>query len=233
MVTAPTQTRGTVQWNFYSLKTHCKCFCWLIKFDKIYCNMGTIHRFITVLACQSHSISLAHFSSHVPCPALCPSICTHTQCLDPFVSVNTSSDPHVKCSLDSDGDRIPDHLVHDTGCMLRVAPHTYVCTVICTYCVYTTISNKIVCFRMQSLSGTTQRCQHKRAAWVSTCTGTSMQGSVFHRQEVCNGFIFSASLEQSCPVDTTSSPDISWSETRPCVYDVQRCSTLLNETVGE
>ena len=101
---------------------------------------------------------------------------THTQCLDPFVSVNTSSDPHVKCSLDSDGDRIPDHLVHDMGCMLRVAPHTYVCTYIPVRitCVYTTISNKIVCFRMQSLSGTTQRCQHKRAAWVSTCTGTSI-----------------------------------------------------------
>lgn len=42
-----------------------------------------------------------------------------------------------------------------------------------------------------------------------------------------------AAVAQSCPVDTTSSLDISWSETSPFVYDVQRCCKLLNETVGE
>ena len=36
-----------------------------------------------------------------------------------------------------------------------------------------------------------------------------------------------------CPMSTTSSPEISWTETAPCMRNVQRCSKLLNETVGE
>ena len=66
------------------------------------------------------------------------------QCLDPFV--NTSSDPLVKCSIDSDGDRIPDHLVHDIYALanilgafshtsLRQAMHGLSCHG-CMFCTY-------------------------------------------------------------------------------------------------